>query len=610
LDSGPIHFGGSVMRVTIDFETYYDREYSLKHMLPAEYVHDSRFRILCVALQVETDRQCERRVLMPDQWEQVVRRLPWEQAEVVAHNLAFDGFILLQRYGVRPRRWRCTLQHAHRDVLPWTGSVALADVAAHLGLPAKGTALQDMEGRTEVTDEFRAYALRDVELAATLAERLAGGEIEDRMVDWTVRVGLEPRLQLDVELLQRRLKEEEEADRQLLAALGVEARHLRSPEIFASLLRGRGVEPAVKPGRRGEIYAFARTDPFMEELLMHPDPTVQALARARLRLKGRQEVDRARAFVRVARAYGGLPVPLWYHRARTGRWTGALGINLQNLKRGSWVRDAIVAPPRRRLIVADLSQIEARLTAALAGEMQLLAAFERGDPYAEFATRLFGMPVTKHTHPAERQVGKVAILGLGYGCGAQTFFERMLRYTGVPGASLAMAERVVQMYRTTYPSIPRLWRRMEELLPAMLREVPMELVLPACVLRTEPMAIVLPSGRRLWYPHLRYEDGEWRCEVPNRRIDAVLHLWGGVVTENVVQALARDVLTWAHQRLLQDGIDVVLQVHDELVAVVPADAASEAAVHVAEVLRTPPPWLHGVPLDCEVAVVERYGGAK
>ena len=160
---------------------------------------------------------------------------------------------------------------------------------------------------------------------------------------------------------------------------------------------------------------------------------------------------------------GRMLVPLNYCAAHTGRFGGAENLNVQNLKRGSLLRRAIRAPEGYKLVATDASQIEARLVGWLAGCKKITKAFASGtDLYAEFASVVFGRPITKQDDPVERQVGKVSILQLGYQSGAIKLRAKL------EGSGIVVTEEqataYVNAYRSEYAEIPALWKAAERAL--------------------------------------------------------------------------------------------------------------------------------------------------
>jgi DNA polymerase len=466
---------------------------------------------------------------------------------------------------------------------------------------------------SEQLETFRQYTIDDVVTCREILRRADIDANEGRLVTWTIEQAIYPRLRADIALLRTTAARAEEELDQCCARLGVTRAQLASSAQFAALLAQLGVEVPKKRTKAGETWALAKSDAFMLELLDSDDAQLAALAEARLRVKSTIERTRAERMADVATACGGwLPVPLHYHKARTGRWTGAARLNMQNLSRGSGpLRQAIMAPEGQRLVVVDAAQIEARIVACLAGAHELLDAFAAGrDVYAETASALYGVHVTKETHPRERQVGKLAVLSLGYGCGPMKF-KWIASVQGGVELTDVEAERIVRTYRALHAQIPALWQWLDHLLWTLAATDTGSFTLPMCPtysLTWRAPWLYLPSGRRLALP-LRVDEATGRLLVASPAHGKLVEqpIWGGRLTENLVQAAARDVLCRTHLQFLPD---VVHQVHDELVLLTDAANAKELAADVEASLSAPVEWLRGCPLKAESKITVRYGDAK
>jgi DNA polymerase len=266
-------------------------------------------------------------------------------------------------------------------------------------------------------------------------------ESELALIDMTLKMFTEPVLQLDKEMLSDAIINEREKRESILAQLAIDETALASNPQFAEVLRTLGVEPPTKISKTTgkKAFAFAKNDAMFQALLNGSNEDVALVCEARLKVKSTLERTRAQRFLDIA-GRGALPVPLNYYGAHTGRWSASKGssLNLQNLKRGSFLRKSICAPDGYKLVVADLSQIEPRVLAYLADYKELLNIFASGqDAYAAFGAQMFGIPdLTKESHPDLRQSAKSALLGCGYGMGWASFAAQLL--TGFLGAPPTM----------------------------------------------------------------------------------------------------------------------------------------------------------------------------
>jgi len=579
--------------IYIDFETYYDKDYSLSKMSTEEYIRDTRFQAHGLAYCV--DDGPVRWVSGPSVGTALLRLTQdYPDGAWCAHNAMFDMAILSWRYNIRPRRIIDTLSMARlADV---HGKHSLAVLSERYNLGAKGDALVKTLGVRELDPmleiQLAEYCRQDVELLRKLRQHLhtlLANEIGDTrytrelaLIDCTVRMFTEPVLEIDATLLQSRLAELEAQRDAAVAASGVHLDVLMSNPQFAAVLAARGVQvPA----------SLSKTDPDM--LTLKDDPRAAALIQGRLAAKSVSELRRTAKFLSVS-GRGTMPVPLKYCGAHTGRWSGADGLNMQNLNRGSALRKCLQAPNGYVLVVVDSSQIEARVLAWLAGQDDLLAQFAAGeDVYVKFAERIW--PGEK-IDEVKRYVAKCCVLGLGYGVGHVKLHAQIA--TKQPDATLEDAQQYVATYRNTYTAIKRLWGHADRMLRAMMQEERIDWM-HGIVTGFEK--IRLPSGRVLRYPQLRLTpDGyEYGTGAAKRR------LYGAALVENIVQAIARDIV--ADQMLaIKSKYRVVTMTHDEIVFLARESEAEEAFEFAKSVMRAAPSYAEGVPLNCAGGYARNY----
>jgi DNA polymerase len=509
-------------------------------------------------------------------------------------------------------------------IKPHTGLVSLQKCCEHLGIEGKDhNALKQCEGlRTDqikgvpgLWDALATYAVGDgvkaLKIYDTYWPKLS--RREQVIQDWSIRNYLRGRLRIDIGLLHENLHREEAERASLLHQLGLESPQvLRSTKSFADHLMALGVDVEYKNGKKGLIPAVAKSDEFMRTQAGSADPRVRLAVQGRLAFQSSMEITRTQRLIDMAEVTGGkMLIPLNYCAAHTGRFGGAENINVQNLKRGSLLRKAIKAPPGMKLVCVDASQIEARLVGWLAGCRKIADAFAAGrDLYAEFASVLYARPITKEKDPLERQVGKVSILQLGYQSGADKL-QKKLEGSGIV-VTPEQAVAYVSTYRSTYWEIRQLWKRAERTLLNVLRDdkgKPRQLVLPGLVVAKE--GIKLPSGRWLYYPQLR----EVGIDEPANGVSAGqlvywaarykswAQLYGGKIVENIIQAMARDVVIESQLQFIDD---VVLQVHDDLVQVVPVEYAELRRQATIKALSTAPAWCKHPKLDYPPLSAEGY----
>ena len=358
-----------------------------------------------------------------------------------------------------------------------------------------------------------------------------------------------------------------------------------------------------------ETLALAKNDAGFKALLEHEDPRVQALCTARLGTKSTLEESRTERFIGIAKR-GLIPIPVRYYAAHTGRWGGDDKINIQNLPsrgvNGKKLKSSIIAPIGYTLVDCDSSQIEARVLAWLAGQNDLVESFANNeDVYVKMASKIYNVKeedVTKE----QRFVGKSTILGAGYGMGAVRFAEQLKSF----GTTIDVAEarRIIQIYRDSNWRIAQFWRECQNMLVSMSREET-GAVGRNNLLTYRDNSIKLPSGLRMRYGDLDYEQGERGLEFSYMTRRGRTRIYGGKVTENVCQAIARCIM--GEQMLaIAKRYKPVLTVHDSVVCCVPTDELDEARQYIEDCMSTTPSWAEGMPITCESGIGQSYGDCE
>ena len=606
--------------ITVDFETYYDKTFSLSKMTTEEYVRDPRFEVIGVGVKVNNG---------PTEWasgthEQIkdyLHTFGWADAMVLAHNTIFDGAILTWLFDIRPRVWADTLCIA-RALHGVEVSGSLAALVERYGIGTKGTEVLNALGkrRADFTDEelsrYGDYCINDVELTYKLFGLMGRNfpRQELKIIDMTLRMFIQPVLDLDLGLLEQHLEDTKELKDKLLLDAGVDKKDLMSNPKFAGLLEILGVIPPMKTSLTTgkETFAFAKSDEAFKALLEHEDVRVQTLVSARLGNKSTLEETRTQRFIDIAKR-GLLPVPVKYYAAHTGRWGGADKINLQNLPsrgpNGKKLKRSIVAPDGYMLVDCDSSQIEARVLSWLAGQDYLTEAFRVGDDvYKKMAMSIYGVNREEDVTKDQRFVGKTTILGAGYGMGAVRFKDQLQSFGF--DIELDEARRVINIYRETNFQITRLWNDASHTIRCMEQGVGTELGINN-VISVDPTvpAIILPSGLQMRYEDLRGEQSERGVEYTYKVRRGRNRIYGGKVIENVCQAVARCII--GEQMLkISKRYHVVLTVHDSVVCCVPEDKVEEAQRYIEECMRWLPDWAEGLPIDCESGVAKSYGDCE
>jgi DNA polymerase len=496
--------------ITVDFETYYDKEFSLKHLSTEAYVRDNRFEIIMAGLKIN-DRPAQ--ICTPKELGGVLKEYP--DSLWLAHNCYFDGFILEQYLDHHPSRLCCTaLMARYLGITRLVGS-SLRSLAQSLDAAPKGDFLTVSLGRRRSDfspaelSEFEDYCKHDTDLTYQLFANwrpYVPAPAFD-MMDMTLRMYTRPMLRLDRKLLTEYrdecVRRQEEAWESLQAVFQIETREeflkaIRSKDKFASMLRRLGAkvpmkfseaqaakvelaemilnvqqrdkrasERAARTVAKGPmIPALAKTDEEFLALLDHPKEEVALLARLRMENNSSLALTRAETFLDIRSRGPLLPVPLTAWGAHTGRYTAGRGdkINLQNLPKHTSdkaLRQAITAPEGHVLVAGDSAQIEARVGAWLAGQQDLVELFRRGeDPYVDMAAAIWNLPAAEILHGAKiakdpfyiklRTIGKLTVLSSQYGIGCKKFASYLTR-AGIDLAEgsvshLEKARRINEVY--------------------------------------------------------------------------------------------------------------------------------------------------------------------
>jgi DNA polymerase len=616
--------------IVIDFETYYDKNYSLSKISTEEYIRDPRFEVIMVGIR------------MPDGTKGVVTgthaeikykldSIPWEQHAVVAHNALFDGAILSWVFDIRPGLWLDTLSMA--NAIHHGKANSLSELAKRYNLQDKGTYVSNMMGRRRESltrTEFKQYAqycMDDLEICYQLFTLMSSGyydlntadfrgpfprkEIE--LIDMVLRMFTEPVLRLDKARLERHLESIVQRKEELLTAAGISKDDLMSNQKFAEVLTSFGVTPPKKISKTTgkSTFAFAKTDSGLKDLLEHPDERVQAVVAARMGVKSTLEETRTQRFIAIAERGDTFPVPLKYYAARTGRLGGTDKINLQNLpaRSSKELKAAMLFPDGYVGIDCDSSNIEARMLAWWAEQEDLVQDFANNvDVYCKLASVIYNRKITKEDK-AERFVGKTTTLGCGYQTGALKLQTTLAADSRSP-VHLPVEEcaRIVDTYRRVNYKIVELWKNADRAIEAMYHDNGMWLGREGVVWVDGKKGIKLPNGLYIQYPglHKAIEKYSGRAKWVYKDRNELVDIYGGKLVENVTQALARIVVTYQLLKINRK-YKVALTVHDSGLIVVPRHDSVEARAFVEECMRWTPKWAKGCPINCESEVGLNYG---
>ena len=626
--------------VTCDLETFYSKDFSLTKATTEEYVRSPQFETIGISLKLDDNPA----IWVPQpRVDKVLRKTDWSDKLVICQNTAFDGAILNWRYDVNPLLW-IDIMGMSRALFPHERSHSLKSQAERMGVGVKGNEVAKAIGmRYKDFSEldlavYGNYCCNDSDLTKLLFDKyMAMGfpKIELRLLDLTLRMFIDPVLVLDEPMLRKHLSEVQDRKQALMESVrdtmlatadpdyvhaifsegmaGIK-KLLMSNDKFAALLRSYGVEPPTKISQTtGKVaYAFAKTDEGLKALQESTDERVQTIVAARLGNKSTLEETRTQRFIEMAQR-GKFPVPLRYYGAHSGRWSGQDSVNLQNLpsrgENAGRIKKSMLAPPGYVFIDCDSAQIEARTLAWLAGQADLVQAFEnKEDVYTIMASQIYGIPQVQVTQGAgsQRQVGKTVVLGAGYGVGHAKLKLFLKTMAGVD-VTEDEAKRIINAYRNTYSRIPALWRSAEDALSALASGNGKQVDAPGIIHVVPGKGLSLPNGLFIQYPNLRKEfsdDGKAKWLYTSKGVTT--NIYGGKVVENFTQAVARCVV--AEQMLkISKKYKVVLTVHDAVACIAKVEEAAEARAYVEECMSWRPKWAQGLPLACESGIGASYG---
>lgn len=617
--------------ITLDFETFYDVGFSLSNLTTEEYIRDPKFQVVGFAIKID-DGKTKWYSGTHEELKAELDKIDWENALLVCHNMLFDGAILSFIYNITPKIYLDTLCMA-RAIHGTNAGGSLAYLSKHYNLGEKGTEVLDAKGKRledfqpHELHRYGQYCINDTELTYKLFQILSKDFPHDelKLIDITIRMFTEPLLEVNDGLLITRLEELKIETQQLLQGLMSRLecedeesvrKKLASNKQFAELITELGavVPMKISPTTDKETFALAKTDQGFIDLQEHEDSFIQELCAVRLGTKSTIEKTRIERFIGVgARNKGKLPIPLKYYGAHTGRWSGSDKVNFQNLPsrdaRKKTLKQAVVAPYGHKVINCDSSQIEARILVWISGQEDVTQWYAEGrDVYCEFASKVYNRKIDKR-NKVERAVGKTCILGLGYGTGAAKL-QNVLKLGAGVEFDEAECKRLVQVYRDMNNKVTDFWRTCESALQDLVYwpegKEPYYLDKHNTLL-VDKEGIKFPNGLYIRYPDLHVDTSESNKRyLYKKRYNMEVTIWGGSVTENVVQALARIVIG---EQMIQinEKYRPALTVHDAIVCVLPDDEVESGTKYIENIMSVAPEWADGLPIACESGVSDNYG---
>lgn len=679
--------------LTLDFETFYSDTYTLSKLTTEAYCRSPLFEEILVSIKFGDTPGFW---VLPDRFAHFCQHeVDWANTTVIAHHAHFDGLILSHHHNVRPAMWIDTLSMARILDGPKAGN-SLHELCVRHGIGAKGDYVTFAKNKhaadfnaAEIR-EYGQYGVNDVErtydLAQIFLDKMPADEL--KLIDLTVRMFTQPTLLGNEPMLRSAVATEQNRKRELLTnlgyacdlcggsgqapdlfngqssckkcdGLGINKKPFSSSAKFAEILRSIGIEPKTKtsPTTGEQIFAFARTDPAMQEMLEDQDDVVRALAEARIGVKSAIVETRAKRFADMA-SRGPLCVYLNYGGAHTFRWSGGDATNFQNMSNHNEnrpelavLKQSIYAPDGYRVVCSDSAQGEARLLAWVAGQLDLVEAFAQGrDVYSEHASTVYGRHVDRKKNSADKipgHVGKVGILSFGFGSGwfkAATGFlkgalgakpimftmkdvealqidpspflnnpKHVARVAEMPSrlglndrlVHCCVTKALVDRYRQRYTAITAFWGYMDQILGHMMRGEEVAFG-PGGIMKTGKDFILMPNGLKLNYHGLEMSNDGQASYFDGR---ARTKIYGSLLTENLIQSLHRIIVGEQMLEIAKD-LRVVLMTHDEIVTVVEEEAATLALDYMNQIISTTPAWAKGLPLSADGGIGVTYAECK
>ena len=595
--------------MTIDFESFYSKSYSLSKLTTEEYINGDEFEVIGLSIKLGDTPTAW---YTGDQLEitRVLNQFNWKDIALIAHNCFFDASILSLAFNIYPARYIDTLSMA-RAVHGISVGGSLAKLATHYELGEKGTEVVDALGKhlkdftAAELAKYGEYCINDTELTYALFQKLIPhfNSTELSLIDMTIKMGVVPRLEVEMNILENHLFEVITAKEKLLETVAADKTDIMSNLKFAKLLESFGAEVPTKisPTTGKLTHAFAKTDDGFKALLEHPNANVRALAAVRLGVKSSIEETRTERFIGIANRMGRLPIPLNYYGAATGRWSAGGGqkVNFQNLPRGSTIKEAIIAPEGQLIVGADLSNIELRVGMWVAGEMDALRLLGAGgDLYKEFASKAFDVAYDD-VSKEQRFIGKTSQLGLIFGVGAAK-----LRGAVKAGSGKDLGEeeskRIVDLYRATYTGVTDLWKTCTTAIKTIAENGEYTFGTGGLYVVEGKKGIKFPSGMYMQYPQLAnvIDDKTGEQGYKYKLRNGYDRLYGGKLTNNLVQGTARCIMSEAMVRV-NKRYPIVLTIHDALYILAPEAEAQEALDFLIEEMTKVPSWMPGIPLAAE-----------
>ena len=638
-------------RLSIDLETYSSVDLGKSGVY--KYAESEDFEILLFAYSIDDGEvkvvDLASGEVIP---EEILSALSDKSIEKWAFNANFERVCLSRFLGKRlkPQGWYCTMIWSAYIGLPLSlekvGEVLKLDkqkmnegkaLIRYFSIPCKPTKTNGMRTRNlphhdlEKWSTFKEYNQRDVETEMAIKKKLSAfpmphSEWENYWVDQNIndRGILIDEVLVDSAIKFDEILREENMDR-AIELTGLE--NPNSPLQLKEWLNKKGLEIDSLAKKDVESAIKIVEGDIKEVLELRKELSKSSVRKydAMKNVKGKD--NRARGLIQ------------FYGANRTGRYSGRL-IQVQNLRRNNLkdldlarslvknrdyetmeilyespsdilsqlIRTAFIPKEGTRFIISDFSAIEARVLAWIAGEQWVLDAFENGeDIYCRTASKMFGVPVEKHGINGHlRQKGKVATLACGYG-GSVGALKAMGAIE--MGLSEDELQSIVDSWREANPNIVSLWWDIDAVVKRVVKTRIKEKYKNLVISYEKGILFIeLPSKRRLAYPKAKIGTNRFGGEsvvyegiVVGNKWDKI-ESYGGKFVENIVQAIARDILAEALMRLEEKGFNIVMHIHDEVVI----ESDSSSVEEINEIMSLVPNWAPGLILDADGFESEFY----
>jgi DNA polymerase len=610
--------------IFLDFETYYDKSYKIGGD-PYGYIRDERFKIHGMAIRGSKNKS----TWITKNFSSHLNKIDWSGTALCCHNSYFDAFVLHYVFDIQPAFIYDTYCMS-RALYGLGVRHSLDALAKRLDVGAKTSGLEIVKGVRDPSpqqlEQLGTYACNDNDIMHDCFWKMDFPYSEYYVVDVMIKMFTDPRIIIDKSLLEQHLTVlEQKRYTTVSKAKDIVLKHfpmdalqswppieqdwyshvegvLGSNLKFSNLMAAEKIKTPKKMSEatNEETDSFSKNDQKFLKWYDKQKPYIKEVIDARMAVKSNLELTRTERLIEIADKP--LPINILYHGAHTGRGSGQGGLNPQNNPRGSAIRKAYKSPEGYWMVVADSSQIEARINPYLAND-PLIESFRAGvDVYKEFAATAFKKDIND-VDKYERFVGKVCQLQLGYQSGGPKL-QNTFKAWADEDVPLETAERYKNLWRKKYRPMVEQWYFFQDMLQVIYDGTKEVKYGPITI---NGKGIRLPNGIYIQYPDLKYTrvDGrkQWDYLTLKKGREKRVKIYGGKVTENVVQALAR-IVVFDQMVAIGKVYKVVLQVHDEVVYL--ASNPKKALEFGIKVMSTPPEWALDLPVAAEGGYAKEY----